>query len=153
MLCFAEPGLCSYYNKHQMSPTEKNNLFSDSLLKNDFANQHLHSNVVSCGKCKLCLKINTAKLITNDKLNITEKKGTENCKKREVIYAAQCSKHKGLHIGQTGEQLPERSSTHPYDIKNSKLAKHFRKSHNINGNLNITILQNDNQNCSRTKVS
>lgn len=82
-----------------------------------------------------------------------EKKGTENCKKREVIYAAQCSKHKGLHIGQTGEQLPERSSTHPYDIKNSKLAKHFRKSHNINGNLNITILQNDNQNCSRTKVS
>ena len=32
--------------------------------------------------------MNTAKLITNDKLNITKKiKGTGNCKEREIIYA------------------------------------------------------------------
>ena len=42
-------------------------------MKNDIANQQLHSNVTPCGKCKLCPQINTAKLITNDKLNITEK--------------------------------------------------------------------------------
>lgn len=100
-----------------MSPTEKNNLFSDSLLKNDFANQHLHSNVVSCEKCKLYLKINTAKLITNDKLNITEKKGTENCKKREVIYAVECYKRKVLYIVYTGEQLSECFSKHRCEIK------------------------------------
>ena len=36
---------------------------------------------------------------------------------------------------------------HHYDIKDqsdkSELAKYFRKSHNINGNLNVTILQNN----------
>ena len=47
-----------------------------------------------------------------------------------------------LYIGQAGEQLSER-----YDIKNrpgnSELAKHFHESHNINDNLNVTILQNN----------
>ena len=49
----------------------KNKSLSDHLLKNDIANQQLHSNVTPCGKCKLCPQMNTAKLITNDKLNIT----------------------------------------------------------------------------------
>ena len=48
---------------------------------------------------------------------------------KEIIYAAQCSKHKVLYIGHTGEQLSERFSKHRYDIKNkpdnSELAKHF----------------------------
>ena len=44
-------------------------------------------------------------IITNDKLNITEKiKGTRNCTGREIIFAAQCSKHKVLYIGHKGEQ-------------------------------------------------
>ena len=92
--------------------------------------------------------MNTAKLITNNKLNITEKiKGTGNCKEREIIYAAQCSKHKVLNIGHTGEQLSERFSKHRYDIKNrpdnSELAKHSHESHNLNNDLNVTILQNN----------
>ena len=40
----------------------------------------------------------------------------------------------------------ERFSKHCYDIKsspdNSELAKHFHKSHNLNNDLNVTILQN-----------
>ena len=92
--------------------------------------------------------MNTAKLITNDKLNITEKiKGTGNCKEREIIYAAQCSKRKVLYIGHIGEQLAERFFKYCYDIKNrpgnSELAKHFQKSHNLNNDLNVTILQNN----------
>ena len=77
---------------------------------------------------------NLAKLITNVKLNITENiEGTGNCKEREIIYAAQCSKHKVLYIGDTGEHLSQRFCKHPYDIKNrpdnSELAKKFpRKS-------------------------
>ena len=94
---------------------------------------------------KLFFKING---ITNDKLNITEKiKGTGNCKEREIIYVAQCSKHKVLYTGHTGEQLSERFSKHRYDIKNrpdnSELAKHFHESHNLNDDLNVTILQNN----------
>ena len=47
------------------------------LLRNDIANQQLHSNGAPCRKCKLYPQIDTAKLITNNKLNITEKiKGT-----------------------------------------------------------------------------
>ena len=58
----------------------KNKSLLDHLLKSDIANQQLHSNVTPCGKCKLCPQIDTAKLITNDKLNITKKiKGTGNC--------------------------------------------------------------------------
>ena len=66
----------------------KNKSLSNHLI----ANQQLHSSVTPCGKRKLCPQLNTAKLITNDKLNITEKiKGNGNCKEREIIYAAQCS--------------------------------------------------------------
>ena len=50
--------------------------------------------------------MNTAKLITKDKLNITEKiDGTGNWKEREIIYAVQCSKYKILYIGHIEEQL------------------------------------------------
>ena len=72
---------------------------------------------------------------------------TNECKEREIIYAAQCSKHKVLYIGHTGEQLSERFFKHRYDIKNrpdnSELAKHFHESHNLDNDLNVTILQNN----------
>ena len=87
--------------------------------------------------------MNTVKLIAMDKLNIIEKiKGTGNCMEREIIYAAQCYKHKVLYIGYTGEQLSERFSKHRCHIK-----KIFTK----------VIIQNhitkQFQNCSRTNVS
>ena len=78
--------------------------------------------------------MNTAKLVTNGKLNITEKevKDTGNWKEKEIIYAAQCSKHKVLYIGDTGEQLSQRFWKHCYDIKNrpdnSELAKKFPRN-------------------------
>ena len=117
-------------------------------MKNDIANQQLHSNVAPCGKCKLCSKLNRTKLITNDKLNITEKiKGTGNFREKEIIYAAQYSKYKILYIGHTEGQLSERFSKHRYDIKNtpdnSQLAKHFHESHNLIDDRNVTILQNN----------
>ena len=92
--------------------------------------------------------MNKTKLITNDKLKITEKiKGTGNCKETEIIYAAQCSKHKELYIGHAGEQLSENFSKHRYDIKNrpdnSELAKHYQEIHNLKNDLNKIILQNN----------
>ena len=66
-------------------------------------------------------QMNTPKLITSDKLNITQKiKGTENCKEKEVIYAPQCSKQKILYIGHAWKQPPERFSKHRCDIKNDQ---------------------------------
>ena len=117
-------------------------------MKNDIANQLCYFNVSSCGKCKLCPEINTAKLITNDKLNITEKrKVTGNCKEREVIYDVECFKDKVWYIEHTEEQLSECFFKHRYDINNmpdnSEFEKHFHESHNMNDNLNVTILQNN----------
>ena len=47
------------------------------------------------------------------------------------------------------KQLLERFSKHCYDIKNkpvtSELAKYFHQSHNINDNINVTILQTNNK--------
>ena len=137
------------FSKQKPSVTyRKNKSLSDYLLKNDIADRKLHSNVTLCGKWKLCPQLNTAKLTANDKLNNTEKiKGTANCKEREVMYAAQFSKLKALYIEDIGEQLSEHFSKQRYDIKNrlgnSELAKHFYKSHKINYNLNVTILQDN----------
>ena len=65
----------------------------------------------------------------------------------EIIYAAQCFKHKILYIGHSGEQLSELFSKHRYDIKNkpdnSELAKHFHKSHSKSDNLNVTMSQSN----------
>ena len=87
------------------------------------------------------------KFITNDKLTITGKKGTRNCKEREIIYVAQCSKHKVLHIRHAGKQLSERFSKYRCDIKNRpdnrKLAKHFHESHSLIDDLNVSILRNN----------
>ena len=137
------------FSKQKLSVAYRiNKSLSDYLLKNDIADRKLHSNVTPCGKWKLCPQLNTTRLTANDKLNKTEKiKGTANCKEREVIYAAQSSKHKALYIGHIGEQLSERFSKQRYDIKNwpdnSELAEHFYKSHKINYNLNVTILQDN----------
>ena len=77
--------------------------------------------------------MNTAKLIANDKLNITEKIGNGNCNERENIYAAQCSKHKVFYSEHAGEQLSEHFRKHRYDIKsrpdNNELVK-LHESHN-----------------------
>ena len=147
LIC-SDPKLSNIFKQKPTVTYRKSKPPSDHLLKNDIANQQLHSNVTPCGKCKLCPQMNTAKLITNDKLNITEKiKGTGNCKEREIIYAAQCSKHKVLYIGHTGEQFAESFSKHHYYINNrpdnSELAKDFHESHNLNNDLKVTILQNN----------
>ena len=58
-------------------------------------------------------------------------KSTGNWKETEIIYVAQCSKHKVSYMEHKGEQLPERFSKHRYNMKNkldnSKLANIFTK--------------------------
>ena len=53
------------------------------------------------------------------------------------------------------EVLSEYFSKHRYDIKsrpdNSKLAKQFQDNHDINDNLNVTILQNNIKNAAAQK--
>ena len=101
---------------------------------------------VPCSKCKLC------KHISNDlPTNVSVKASGGTCKSSNVVYAAWCTKHNQIYVGQTGEQLSDRFSKHRYDIKNrpnnSELAGHFHKDHDLDTDLRVTILQqleNDN---------
>ena len=68
------PKLSKSFKQKLTVTCRKNTSLSDYILKNDIANQQLHSSVSPCRKCKLFPQINRAKLITNDKLKIMEKK-------------------------------------------------------------------------------
>ena len=82
-LISSDPKLSKIFKRKPTVTYRKNKFLSGHLLKNDTANQQLHSSVTPCEKCKFCPQMNTAKLITNDKVNITEKiKGTGNFKER-----------------------------------------------------------------------
>ena len=127
----------------------KNKTLSNYLVKTEITKQEhrIPPSVSPCGKCKkLCPLINTNKEITNVHAKITQKiQATGNCRSKNLIYAAQCSKHNLIYIGHTGEQLSDKFSKHRYDItkrpENSELAHHFHKDHNIENDLNVTILQ------------
>ena len=103
-LISSNPELSKSFKQKPTVTYWKNKSLVDHLLKNDIGNQQLHPKVSPHGKCKLYLQMNTAKLVSNDKLNITETiKGTGNCKEREINYAGQCFKSKVLYIEHTHE--------------------------------------------------
>ena len=86
-LISSDPKLSKFFTQKPSVAYWTNKSLSDHLLKNDIANQQLHPNVASCGKYKLCPQTYTAKIITNDKVTITEKiKGTGNCKERVIMF-------------------------------------------------------------------
>ena len=86
-LISSDPKLSKIFTQKPTVAYWTNKSLSDHLLKNDIANQQLHPNVAPCGKYKLCPQTYTAKIITNDKVTITEKiKGTGNCKERVIMF-------------------------------------------------------------------
>ena len=106
------------------------------------------TSTVPCGKCKTCKNINTNTSITNTQKGLSFKlRDGGNCKSSGVIYAAQCKIHNLIYIGHTGEKLSERFSKHRYDIKkrpdNSELARHFHVNHDIDNDMDVTILQSN----------
>ena len=111
-------------------------------MKNDIANQQLHPNVAPCGKYKLCPQTYTAKIITNDKVTITEKiKGTGNCKERVIMFLY----IKGLiywtYRKTTFTALLQTSLRHQKQITQQQPAKYFHESHNLIDDPDVTILQ------------
>ena len=66
-LISTDPKLSKIFKQKPTVTYQKNKSLSNYLLKNDIANQQLHSNVAPCGKCKFWPQVNTAKtsLTTN----------------------------------------------------------------------------------------
>ena len=70
------------------------------------------------GNCKLCYSIVASNKITNKQNNKKfEIKHGGTCRTINIIYAAECRKHKKLYIGQSKCQLNKRLSGHRFDIK------------------------------------
>ena len=96
-------------------------------------------------KCQLCKDIVTTDTITNTKRHITIKaENGGNCQTNNLIYAAICTRHDMICVGQTGTTLSSRFSRHRHDIKerpdNSEIAEHFNKNHE-DGDMKVMILQ------------
>ena len=96
-------------------------------------------------KCKLCKSIASTGTITNSKkgIRITAENGGT-CQSTNLIYAAICTRHDIVCIGQTGATLSSRFNRHRHDIKNrpdnSEIAEHFHENHDVD-DLRVMILQ------------
>ena len=79
----------------------------------------------------------------NNGAQVKTKQGAT-CKSTGVIYAVNCKKCKQIYVGHTGKTMAERWSKHKYDIINrpdqNELSKHCRHNHNLEKDLEITIL-------------
>lgn len=98
--------------------------------------------------CKLCSHMGQV-----DKLhNINSGKSCliegGNCSTKNVIYAAECRKHKQLYVGYTSTTLSQRFNKHRSDAKHdpdaTELGRHFFESHDcdFDRDLTVHILQN-----------
>ena len=135
---FTEPPSVAFRKKKSI----RNHLVRNDILHKQKGVQQTKP----CGKCKLCPFINESTQITNNNVTIKIRDGG-NCKSKGVIYAARCKRHEKLYIGHTGKTLADRFYQHRYDINNrsdnTELAMHFHRNHNLEEDLDITILQSN----------
>ena len=107
------------------------------------------------GNCKLCpsfAKSNTSLNSKNDRKMKIEQGGS--CNTRNIIYAAECKKHKKLHIGQSKNQVNRRfcgyrcdikkliSDTSDGEVRGTELSEHFSSSPHSPKDLRVRILDN-----------
>ena len=140
------PNFQKFSSRRLLSSIKNINRFLITLWKN-ISKSTTSFQYITLWKIQTSPSSKQSKTVTYYKVNITEKiKGTGNCKEKEVIYAEQCSKQSFVYW--TNRRTTVRAlSKHRYNIKNklenSELAKYFHQSHNTNGKLEVTILQNN----------
>ena len=108
------------------------------------------------GHCILCPSFSKSNVITNrqngHKFNILQG-GT--CRTKNIIYAAECVRHKKIYIGQSKNQLNKRFCGHRYDIikalnnpnstdiGGTELSDHFAKTPHGAGDLRVRVLDSN----------
>ena len=101
----------------------------------------------------VCPSFSKSNVITNrqngHKCNILQ---GETCRTKNIIYAAECVRHKKIYIGQSKNQLNKRFCGHRYDIKKvlnnpnstdiggTELSEHFAKTRHGAGDLRVWVL-------------
>ena len=98
---FPEPPLVSY----RRNPNLHNHLVSTKLKKNAKAGFSVRCTLEEAKKrgrpCKLCSHMGQQNEITNAKTGKTCHIDGGSCNSKNVIYAAECAKHKLIYVGYT----------------------------------------------------
>ena len=106
--------LCKVFPRPPRVAFRRSRTIRQYVVHNDIAykSSKASGGTVKCGRCKLCKNLSGETRIKGFSGRQFEIKGSFDCKSRNVIYAAECKKHKLIYVGQTGEKLSDRFSKH-----------------------------------------
>ena len=99
--------------------------------------------------CKLCPPMSNTNSVTSHLTNKTSYTAGRKCNTKYTIYAAECTKHNLLYIGQSSQKLNCRFNGHRSDVrvkpKACELTQHFShsKTCKIDNDLRVYILQDN----------
>lgn len=101
---------------------------------------------VSVGRSLLARQMNHTRSITNRKTNRTLNIEGGPASTVGAIYAAECTKHHSIYIGQTERQLNLRFNNHRSDVEKQphvcKLTEHFHNNNcNLQSDLQVSVLE------------
>ena len=136
--CFPDPPRVFFRRKRNLKGILcKSDIFSNSVKEETERNQPCNN-----GNCKLCSSVAASNEITNKQNNKKfEIKYCGTCRTQNIIYDAECRKHKKLYIRQSKCQLNKRFCGHRFDIKmistkslnkdvgGTELSEHFSDSY------------------------
>ena len=97
--------------------------------------------------CKLCNHMGQKDCLTNSNNGRTSYISGGSCQSKNVVYAAECVKHKKLYVGFTSTALSQRFNKHRYDAghdpTSTELGKHFyeNKECNFDRDLRVHVLE------------
>ena len=99
--------------------------------------------------CKLCLFMSNTNVITNKLSHKSCYTSGGKCSTTDTIYAADCTRHSLIYVGQSSQKLNSRFNGHRSDIKvkpkTCELSQHFHnsKEYSIDRDLKVYILQDN----------
>ena len=98
--------------------------------------------------CKLCPFMSNINIITNNLSHKSCYTSGGKCSTTDTIYAAECTRHSIIYVGQSSQKLNSRFNGHRSDVKVNKaceLSQHFHnnKECSIDRDLKVYILQDN----------
>ena len=142
---FLEPPILSYCR----NPNLCNLVVRSSINQPPPCQTASYSFPCQMSRCKLCLSMSKSNSILNTQYGKTCYTSGGQCTTTNTIYAAGCTQHKLIYVGQSSQKLNMMFNGHRSDVnvqpKSCELAQHFRGSHecDIKKDLKVYILQDN----------
>ena len=142
---FPEPPILSYRRSQNLGNLPVRSSF------NRLSPCHTASNSSHCQKsrCKLCQSMSNNNSVLDTQSEKTCYTSGGQCTTTNTIYAAECTQHKSIYVGQSSQKFNMRFDGHRSDVnvkpKACELAQHLHESHecDIKKDLKVYILQDN----------